>query len=49
MCIRDRLNIETAVFNPFENIQGAENISVSNKSQYATALGLGIRGGMVSE
>ena len=46
---KDKLNIETAVFNPFENIQGAENISVSNKSQYATALGLGIRGGMVSE
>ena len=46
---KDKLNIETAVFNPFENIKGAENISVSNKSQYATALGLGIRGGMVSE
>lgn len=46
---KDKLNIETAVFNPFENIQGAENISVSNKSQYTTALGLSIRGGMVNE
>ena len=46
---KDKLNIETAVFNPFENIKGAENISVPNKSQYATALGLSIRGGMVNE
>ena len=46
---KDKLNIETDVFNPFENVQGIENISVSNKSQYATALGLSIRGGMVNE
>ncbi len=46
---KNKLNIETAVFDPFENIQGVENLSVSNKSQYATALGLSIRGGMVHE
>jgi type IV pilus assembly protein PilM len=42
-----KLNIESAVFNPFENVEGADNISVSNPSQFTTALGLGIRGGMV--
>jgi type IV pilus assembly protein PilM len=46
---KNKLNIETAVFDPFENIRGVENLSVSNKSQYATALGLSIRGGMAHE
>jgi hypothetical protein len=34
--------------NPFENVDGAENISVTNPGQFITALGLGIRGGMSS-
>lgn len=45
--INSKLNIECDVFNPFENMDGADGISLTNKSQYATALGLGIRGGMV--
>jgi len=44
--VTEKLNIECAVFNPFENLEGAENLSVTNKSQFTTALGLGIRGGM---
>ena len=28
---------------------GAEELSISNPSQYTTALGLGIRGGMTSD
>ena len=44
--VTEKLNIECAVLNPFENMNGIENLSVSNKSQYTTALGLGIRGGM---
>ncbi|MGY8783193.1 MAG: type IV pilus assembly protein PilM [Fidelibacterota bacterium] len=44
--VTEKLNIECAVFNPFENITGSENISVANKSQFVTALGLGIRGSM---
>jgi len=36
------------VFNPFETMAGAEELSISNPSQYTTALGLGIRGGMTS-
>ena len=44
--VNEKLNIECAVFNPFENIDGREKISALNLSQYATALGLSIRGGM---
>ena len=44
--VSSRLNIESAILNPFENVDGAENISVTNPSQFTTALGLGIRGGM---
>jgi len=47
--VTEKLNIECAILDPFENINGVENISVSNKSQYTTALGLGIRGGMSIE
>ncbi|MBT3179818.1 MAG: type IV pilus assembly protein PilM [Candidatus Marinimicrobia bacterium] len=47
--IHSKLNIECAVFDPFENMAGAEDLSVSNSCQYTTALGLGIRGGMVNE
>ena len=47
--VHQKLNIECAVFDPFENIEGKENLSISNSSQFTTALGLGIRGGMNSE
>ena len=46
--VNEKLNIECAVFNPFETMSGAEELSISNPSQYTTALGLGIRGGMTS-
>ena len=44
--VNQKLNIECAVFDPFENIDGKDNLSISNPSQFTTALGLGIRGGM---
>ena len=44
--VKDKLNIECAVFDPFESMDGADDVSISNPSQYTTALGLGIRGGM---
>ena len=46
--VNEKLNIDCAVFNPFETMAGAEELSISNPSQYTTALGLGIRGGMTS-
>ena len=47
--VNEKLNIDCAVFDPFENIEGKDSISVSNSSQFTTALGLGIRGGMSNE
>ena len=47
--VNQKLNIECAVFDPFENVEGKEKLSISNPSQFTTALGLGIRGGMTSE
>ena len=47
--VNQKLNIECAVFDPFENLEGKEKLSISNPSQFTTALGLGIRGGMTSE
>jgi len=47
--VNQKLNIECAVFDPFENVEGNEKLSISNPSQFTTALGLGIRGGMTSE
>lgn len=44
--VNEKLNIECAIFDPFEAMTGSEDLSISNPSQYATALGLGIRGGM---
>ena len=44
--VKDKLNIECAVFDPFDSMDGADDVSISNPSQYTTALGLGIRGGM---
>ena len=40
------LNIDCAVFNPFDSIEMANDIAAPNPSQFTTALGLGIRGGM---
>ena len=47
--VSGKLNIECAIFNPFEDVEGGGNISVPNKSQFTTALGLGIRGGLGNE
>ena len=47
--VNQKLNIECAIFDPFENVEGKEKLSISNPSQFTTALGLGIRGGMISE
>ena len=47
--VTKKLNIECAIFNPFDNAAGVENMSVTNPSQFTTALGLGIRGGMSHE
>ena len=47
--ISSKLNIECGIFDPFFEVDGAENISVNNPSQYTTALGLGIRGGMAHD
>ena len=47
--ISSKLNIECGIFDPFFEVEGAENISVNNPSQYTTALGLGIRGGMAHD
>ena len=47
--VNEKLNIECAIFDPFENIEGKNNLSISNSSQFATALGLGIRGGLSNE
>jgi len=47
--ISSKLNVDTAVFNPFENINGGADFSVANPNQYTVALGLGIRGGMERE
>ncbi len=44
--VNEKLNIDCAVFDPFENLNGSDNLSISNPSQYTTALGLSIRGGM---
>tara|TARA_Y100000590_G_C15697731_1_gene1005772 strand:- start:1020 stop:2078 length:1059 start_codon:yes stop_codon:yes gene_type:complete len=47
--ISSKLNVETAVFNPFEHMNGTADFSVDNPSQFTVALGLGIRGGMDRE
>ena len=47
--ISSKLNIECDIFDPFFEVDGAENISVNNPSQFTTALGLGIRGGMAHD
>jgi len=47
--VNEKLNIECSVFNPFENVDCKDDLSIPNPSQFATALGLGIRGGMSLE
>ena len=47
--INEKLNIECDVFDPFLNMEGKDNISALNPSQFSTALGLSIRGGMDNE
>lgn len=47
--VSSKLNIDCDIFNPFFELDGADNLSVTNPSQYTTALGLGIRGGMINE
>ena len=44
--VTQKLNIECAVFNPFESMENASDLAALNPSQFTTALGLGIRGGM---
>ena len=44
--VNQKLNIDCAVFNPFDSIEMANDIAAPNPSQFTTALGLGIRGGM---
>ena len=44
--ITSKLNIETDILNPFEGLEGAEDITLENPSQYALAMGLCIRAGI---
>ena len=44
--ISSKLNIDSAVLNPFEGVDGEDDISVDNPSQYTLAMGLCIRAGM---
>ena len=44
--VNSKLNIECAVLDPFDTVEGSNDLSISNPSQFTTALGLGIRGGM---
>ena len=44
--ISSKLNIDSAVLNPFEGVDGADDISVDNPSQFTLAMGLCIRAGM---
>ncbi len=44
--VNSKLNIECDVLNPFDSVERSNDLSISNPSQFTTALGLGIRGGM---
>ena len=46
--ISERLKIDTAIFEPFENMEVKNDLPVQLQSQFATALGLSIRGGLVN-
>ena len=44
--ISSKLSIDCAVLNPFDGVEGADNLTVDNPSQYVLAMGLCIRAGM---
>ena len=44
--ISSKLNIDCAILNPFEGLDGSEPLSLENPSQYVLAMGLCIRAGM---
>ena len=44
--ISSKLNIDSDVLNPFDSVEGSDDISVENPSQYVLAMGLCIRAGM---
>ena len=44
--ISSKLNIDSDVLNPFDSVEGSDDISVDNPSQYVLAMGLCIRAGM---
>ena len=44
--ISSKLNIDSDILNPFEGVEGSEDLSLENPSQYVLALGLCIRAGM---
>ena len=44
--VAEKLNVDTAVLEPFENMDIKGDVSNSLKSQFTTALGLSIRGGI---
>jgi type IV pilus assembly protein PilM len=46
--ISQKLNIDTAIFEPLENMEVKNDLSLQLPSQFATAIGLSIRGGLVS-
>ena len=43
--ITSKLNIECSIFDPFEKLEGTGSITVDNKAQYSTAVGLAIHSG----
>ena len=44
--IQSKLNVDTAVFNPLEAMDGAGDLALPNPSQYTIAIGLALRGGL---
>ena len=44
--ISSKLNIDSAILNPFEGVDGSDDVSIENPSQYTLAMGLCIRAGM---
>ncbi len=44
--IESKLNVDTGILNPMENMPGIEGLEVPNQPQYAVALGLAVRGGL---
>ena len=46
--ISSKLSIECDVFDPFDGLPGADELTITNSSQYTVALGLAVRGGLES-